>query len=80
MQQPRDLTRTLATLDRPRPIFAHRYRVQPLGAFGSYVRHAQLPDSDLDISLTLEEPPGWLTFLASENSPTDAPSVEAPSP
>ena len=57
----------LATLLRLLPTLAHRYHVQSLGVFGTYVRHAQRPGSDLDVLVTFEEPPGLLTFLALEN-------------
>jgi uncharacterized protein len=71
MQQPLDLTQILATLHRLLPTLAHRYRVQSLGVFGSYVRHTQRPGSDLDVLVTFEEPPGLLTFLVLENYLSD---------
>src|SRR5918994_4898619 len=67
MQPPIELTRILATLRRLLPTLAHQYQGQSLGVFGSYVRHAQRPGSDLDVLVTFEEPPGLLTFLALEN-------------
>jgi predicted nucleotidyltransferase len=71
MQQPLDLTQILAPLRRLLPTLAHRYHVQSLGVFGSYVRHTQRPGSDLDVLVTFEEPPGLLTFLALENDLSD---------
>jgi uncharacterized protein len=71
MPQPLDLTQILATLHRLLPTLARQYHVQSLGVFGSYVRHAQRPDSDLDVLVTFEEPPGLLTFLALEHYLTD---------
>jgi uncharacterized protein len=76
MQQPLDLTQILATLRRLLPTLAHQYRVQSLGVFGSYVRHAQRPGSDLDRLVAFEEPPGLLTFLALENYLTDVLGVK----
>ena len=76
MQQPLDLTQILATLRRLLPTLAQQYHVQALGVFGSYVRHAQRPGSDLDVLVTFKEPPGLLTFLALENYLTDVLGVK----
>ncbi len=40
-----------------KPILAEKYGVEILGIFGSYVRHEQRPDSDLDILIELDRPP-----------------------
>jgi Nucleotidyltransferase domain len=56
MQQPLDLTQILATLRRLLPTLAHQYRVQSLGVFGSYARHAQRRGRDLDVLVTCDSP------------------------
>ncbi|MGH8056800.1 MAG: nucleotidyltransferase family protein [Candidatus Entotheonellia bacterium] len=71
MQQPLDLTQIMAILRRLLPTLARQYHVQSLAVFGSYVRHAQRPGSDLDVLVTFKEPPGLLRFLALENFLTD---------
>jgi uncharacterized protein len=76
MQQPLELTQILAILLRLLPTLAQQYHVQSLGVFGSYVRHAQRPNSDLDVLVTFKEPPGLLTFLALENYLTDVLGVK----
>jgi uncharacterized protein len=45
------------TLRIQQPILKERYGVQIVGVFGSYVRHEQRPDSDLDILIELDRPP-----------------------
>lgn len=40
-----------------KPLLAEKYGIIILGIFGSYVRHEQQPDSDLDILVELERPP-----------------------
>jgi uncharacterized protein len=45
---------TLRTLE---PNLKENYGVQIVGVFGSYVRHEQRPDSDLDILVELDRPP-----------------------
>ncbi len=39
------------------PYLAKKYGVKIVGVFGSYVRHEQRPDSDLDLLIELESPP-----------------------
>lgn len=36
---------------------AEKYGVKVLGVFGSYIRHEERPDSDLDILIELDDPP-----------------------
>ena len=36
---------------------AEKYGVRVVGVFGSYVRHEQHPDSDLDLLIELDNPP-----------------------
>ena len=71
MQQSLDLTQILATLRHLLPTLAQQYHVQSFGVFGSYVRHAQRPGSDIDVLVTFTEPPGLLRFIALENYLTD---------
>jgi predicted nucleotidyltransferase len=76
MPQPLDPTQILATLHCLLPTLTRQYRVQSLGVFGSYVRHAQHPGSDLDVLVTFDEPPGLLIFLALEHYLTDVLGVK----
>jgi predicted nucleotidyltransferase len=39
------------------PYLVEKYGVKIVGVFGSYVRHEQLPDSDLDLLIELDPPP-----------------------
>lgn len=66
-----DLTRVRAELHRQLPVLAERYRVRSLRLFGSYVRREQRPDSDLDVLVTFEEPPGLLKYIELENYLSD---------
>ncbi len=61
----------MAKLQQCLPSLAERFRVKSLGVFGSYVRHEERPDSDLDLLITFDEPPGLLQFVALENYLTD---------
>jgi uncharacterized protein len=76
MQPPLELTQILATLRRLLPTLAHHYHVPSLGVFGSSARHAQRPNSDLDVLVTFADPPGLLTFLALANYLTDVLGVK----
>jgi uncharacterized protein len=49
------------------PELAARFRVLSLGLFGSYVRHENRPDSDLDILVSFDHTPGLLRFIELEN-------------
>ncbi len=50
--------------------------MRSLGVFGSYVRHEQRPNSDLDLLVTFSETPGLLRFIALENELTDVLGVK----
>jgi hypothetical protein len=67
MQEQVDLTQLIELLRRQLPFLEERYRVESLGVFGSYVRHEQRPDSDLDVLVTFRESPGLLKFIELEN-------------
>ena len=71
MQNQPDLATLLAQLRQHLPSLAERYRVRSLGVFGSYVRHEQRRDSDLDLLVTFDEPLGLLKFIELENYLTD---------
>ncbi len=53
------------------PFLANRYGVASLGLFGSYVRHENQPDSDLDILVRFAETPSLLRFIELENYLSD---------
>jgi uncharacterized protein len=53
------------------PLLKERYRVESLRVFGSYVRHEQRPDSDLDVLVTFSDPPSLLKFIELENYLSD---------
>jgi predicted nucleotidyltransferase len=66
-----DLNTITGTLRQHLPSLAERYRVKSLGVFGSYVRREQRPESDLDLMVAYDEPPGLLEFIELENYLTD---------
>ncbi|MES1246008.1 MAG: nucleotidyltransferase family protein [Acidobacteriota bacterium] len=66
-----DLDHHLATLRDHLPELMGRFQVRSMSIFGSYVRHEEGPESDLDILVSFAQPPGLLTFLALENHLTD---------
>ena len=45
------------TLREQKPYLAEKFGVRIVGVFGSYVRHEQRPDSDLDLLIELDRPP-----------------------
>jgi hypothetical protein len=53
------------------PLLKECYHVQSLGLFGSYVRHEQNPNSDLDILVTFSETPSLLQFITLEHHLSD---------
>lgn len=44
--------------------FTHRFRVTSLTVFGSVARGESRPDSDVDILVAFEEPPGFDGYMA----------------
>ena len=46
-----------ARLQDQKPYLYEKYGVTEIGVFGSYVRGEQQPDSDIDILITLTDPP-----------------------
>ena len=53
------------------PLLAEEYHVSTLEVFGSYVRHEQRRNSDLDILVTFSQPPSLLKFIRLENELSD---------
>ena len=72
MKVQRDLTEVIELLHQQLPALAEQYRVRSLGVFGSYVRHEQRSDSDVDVLVTFDEPPSLLQFIELEQKLTDA--------
>lgn len=58
-----ELEHCLELLRQQLPYLAERYAVSSLGIFGSYVRHEQRPDSNLDLLVSFREPPGLFKFI-----------------
>ena len=50
-----------------KPTLATRYKVKEIGIFGSYVRGAEQPQSDLDILIDFDEYPSLLEFVKLED-------------
>ena len=76
MEHLADIEALTATLRRHLPVLKARYHVRTLAVFGSYVRHEQRPDSDLDLLVTFDDPPSLLKFLELEQYLTDALGVD----
>lgn len=53
------------------PMLEKEYGVATLELFGSYVRHEQRSDSDLDILVTFTKTPSLLKFIRLENFLSD---------
>jgi len=71
MFKPLNLDACLDTLRRTMPSLTERYRVRSLGIFGSYARREEREDSDLDLLVTFDDPPGLLKFVEMENYLSD---------
>lgn len=69
--KPIDLNSITGMLRQHLPNLAEEYHVRSLGVFGSYVRRQQSPQSDLDLLVVFDEPPGLLKFIELENFLTD---------
>ncbi len=59
------------TLHQRLPELTEQYNVATLEIFGSYVRHEQRKDSDLDILVTFSKPPSLFKFVRLENYLSD---------
>jgi len=53
------------------PALREEYGVASFALFGSYVRGDEGPDSDIDVLVTFDDPPGLLGFIALENKLSD---------
>ena len=49
------------------PDIEHRYQVNYLGIFGSYVREEATPESDLDVLVGFSTPPSLFQFVRLKN-------------
>ena len=65
------LQKFMDILREQRPLLAEQYNVASLELFGSYVRHEQRKDSDLDILVTFNKTPSLLKFVNLENHLSD---------
>lgn len=71
MSDQKDVERVAALLRQQMPLLNERYHVKTLKMFGSYVRHEQRPDSDLDLLVTFDKLPSLFKFIELENYLTD---------
>ena len=71
MSTHKDLNQIIIELLRSLPSLAEKYQVSSIGVFGSYVRHEERQDSDVDLLVNFEEAPGLLKFIALENHLSD---------
>lgn len=76
MQERTDLIQIIQLLRQHFPLLAEKYRVKSLSIFGSYVRHEQRSDSDLDVLVTFHEQPSLLKFIELENHLSDVMGVK----
>jgi predicted nucleotidyltransferase len=58
------------------PTLAEQYNVATLEMFGSYVRHEERKDSDLDVLVTFTKAPSLLKFVRLENHLSDTLGVK----
>lgn len=71
MPQENDLGEMTRRLRDNLPSLAARYHVRSLGVFGSYVRHEERPDSDLDVLVEFDETPSLFEFIRLEHELSD---------
>jgi len=76
MARPSRLQKFMNILREQRPMLAEQYNVATLEVFGSYVRHEQSKESDLDILVTFSKPPSLLKFVRLENYLSDTLGVK----
>ena len=53
------------------PALRREHGVESFAAFGSYVRGDQRPDSDIDLLVTFDDPPGLLASIELERTLSD---------
>jgi len=68
---PTSLDEVRRRLSAPWPGLAAAFHIKTLGLFGSYVRHEQTPESDLDVLVEFDEPPSLFEFIRLENQLSD---------
>ncbi len=66
-----ELERLRELLREAMPALADQYGVASLGLFGSYVRHENTADSDLDVLVTFRQNPSLFRFIELENRLSD---------
>jgi predicted nucleotidyltransferase len=76
MEAQLDLAQLINLLRQQLPILAEEYQVSSLGVFGSYIRHEQREDSDVDVLVAFDKPPSLLQFIEMEQKLTDALGVK----
>jgi predicted nucleotidyltransferase len=76
MPDQKSLAQLRQTLHQHLPMLGERYQVKSLGLFGSYVRHEQSLDSDLDVLVAFNELPSLLELIELENYLTDTLGVK----
>jgi predicted nucleotidyltransferase len=76
-------------LKEQKPYLEEMYGVHIVGLFGSYIRHEERPDSDIDLLVDLERPPRIsllglveIVFMVSQSSPSNTDRIPGllPSP
>ena len=67
----RDVDHFREVLRRELPTLAERYQVSSLALFGSYVRHENRPDSDLDVLVEFSKAPGLFRYIELEDHLSD---------
>lgn len=73
----RDRLQTFMTILHQRlPELTEQYNIATLEVFGSYVRHEQQKNSDLDILVTFSKPPSLFKFVRLENHLSDTLGVK----
>jgi hypothetical protein len=75
----KSITEIRHTLEAQRAYLYQMYGVTEIGIFGSYARNEQRPDSDVDILITLKDPPpiSLLGLVDLENYLSDLLGVKA---
>jgi uncharacterized protein len=71
MEQESKLQKFKSILRENFPTLKEGYAVASLEVFGSYVRHEEKKDSDLDVLVTFSDAPSLLKFIRLENHLSD---------
>lgn len=54
-------------IQKHKPEIQEKYKVKEIGVFGSFVRHEEKEDSDIDILVSFREPIGLFEFMDLED-------------